>query len=83
MNKNTKAGTGAHVKGRPRHRLKRRAAATHLGRRLQRAGFLFQNVADVAGVTVRMVQYHLTGRSESPRVAAAIVKLLGTNGAAA
>lgn len=34
----------------------------------------------MAGVTYRMVQFHLAGRSDSPKVAAAINKLLHENG---
>jgi hypothetical protein len=61
--------------------LKRRRASSPLGRRIQRAGFTFHDVARAAGVTYRMVQYHMVGRSESPRVAEAIAKLLGEHAA--
>lgn len=56
---------------------KRRPAASPLGRAIQRAGFTFHDVAHLAGVTYRMVQKHLAGDCESPRVAGAIAKLLG------
>lgn len=59
---------------------KRRRAASPLGRRIQRAGFTLHDVARMAGVTYRMVQFHLAGRSDSPKVAAAINKLLHENG---
>lgn len=63
------------------HRLGRKPAATQLGRRLQQAGFTFKIVAHLAGVTPRMVRYHLKGQHESQRVADAIAMLLGESAA--
>lgn len=62
-------------------RLGRKPAATEIGRRLQRAGFTFKIVAHVAGVTPRMVRYHLKGQHDSQRVADAIATLLGEGAA--
>lgn len=62
-------------------RLGRKPAVTEVGRRLQHAGFTFDVVAHVAGVTPRMVRYHLKGEHESQRVANAIAMLLGEGAA--